>query len=133
MTRMLKRWVRLALVSCLLCTAGAMLHVASAVPVTIDFEQGPPGIPATPYHEDGYTLTHLQGSPADGIVAPSSGLNTHGTNVLTWCAGCMPGGAVIQLTADLGAAFTFLQLEAANLEALETTNQAILVTGYLGL
>jgi hypothetical protein len=109
-----------------------MLHVAWAVPVTLDFEQGPPGIPATPYHEDGYTLINLQGSPADGIFAPSSGQNTNGTNVFNWCAGCLPGGAVIQLTTDLGTAFALLQLEAANLEAFDTTNQSILVTGYLG-
>jgi hypothetical protein len=120
------------MVPVLYCTVGGMLTVASAVPVTLDFDQAPAGIPATPYHEEGYTLINLQGSPADGIFAPSSGLNTNGTNVFNWCAGCVPGGAVIQLTAHLGTPFAFLQLEAANLEAFDTTNQSISVTGYRG-
>ena len=111
-------------------------NVAPLCAATITFEGvAPPGgqvIPVTPYTEAGFTLTNLLGGASDGIAGASSGYNTNGTAVFSWCSNCLlPGGTatVVELTEVGGGEFELSALDVANFTG--GSGQSVVLLGYL--
>jgi hypothetical protein len=106
---------------------------AAAIAI-IDFEGvAPVGgalIPATPYMEDGFTISSIPPGAYEGIFDATSSQNTNGTDIFGWCADCGQGPGIITLAESSGQLFDLLSFDYALLLAGGLT-QGISVTGYL--
>jgi hypothetical protein len=102
---------------------------ASGSAATIGFEgvvqPGEFVIPATPYTEQGYTLTD---TGIDGIFSPGFGANDNGTSIFGWCSDCS-GEQTLTLSAG-GTAFSLYSLDAALLDFEDAGPQSLVLTGY---
>ena len=150
-------------IACLLTSFGLLLFSIGALAtpigtsgvagtiVTMDFENVAPAggqivydpnapstsLPATPYTEDGFTLTTnfdptgITGIFDSAFISSQSYLGVgNGTDVFGFCAACFQ--TIVSLTANSGAPFSLLSLDAANINiGFLTPGESLVVTGNL--
>lgn len=116
----------------ILAASCALVGTASASVMTFE-GLTPPGkfrFPIPQYFESGFSLTFQSPSKtSDGLFSASSGVNTNGTDIFGWCAGCDPE-TVITLSKVDGGDFSFLSFDTANLKRYKASN-TIDVIGHL--